>query len=173
MNKLLLNLCIAFALVCFTSCSTDNDDDLINADIIGVWELTAWNVDGGFDINNDGTVNTNLLNEIDCSHNETLRFDNKGFVSLNTTFNPDIDIALLNETTREYSFNVTCDTEGVISLATAYTRVENTIMFGNSEALLEDNQISITYRDRIEIFNLDITPQVVETKDLTLVYTKQ
>ena len=63
MNKLLLNLCFAFILVCFTSCSTDDvTQDSKNA-ITGVWKLTAWNINGGFDINNDGTVSSNLLNE--------------------------------------------------------------------------------------------------------------
>lgn len=170
MNKLLLNLCIVLLLVSFTSCSTD--DELDNFDIIGVWELTAWNVNGGFDFNDDGIISTNLLNEIECSRNETLFFDNKGFVSLNTTFNPDIDIALLNEETSEYSFNVTCDTEGVISLATSYIVDNNLVMFGDHEFLVDGNQISITYKDRIEIYNEDLT-QVVATKDLTLVYNKQ
>ncbi len=172
MNKLLLNLCIAFVLVCFTSCSTDDMQDSNNSSITGVWKLTAWNIDGGFDINNDGTVSTNLLNEIDCSRNETLFFDNDGVVSLNTTFNPDINIALLNEATSEYSFNVACDTEGVISLATSYTVNDSMIMIGESEAQIDGNQIFLVFQDRIKIYNEDFT-QVLETKDLTLVYNKQ
>ena len=172
MNKLLLNLCIAFVLVCFTSCSTDDMQDSNNSSITGVWKLTAWNIDGGFDINNDGTVSTNLLNEIDCSRNETLFFDNDGVVSLNTTFNPDINIALLNIETSEYSFNVACDTEGVISLATSYTVNDSMIMIGESEAQIDGNQIFLVFQDRIKIYNEDFT-QVLETKDLTLVYNKQ
>jgi len=172
MNKLILNLCIAFILVCFTSCSTDDMQDSNNSSITGVWKLTAWNIEGGFDINNDGTISSNLLNEIDCSRNETLFFDNNGIVSLNTTFNPDIDIALLNETTDEYSFDITCDTEGVISLATEYTVENSVIMIGESEAMIKGNQISLVFEDRIKIYNVDFT-EVIETKDLTLVYNKQ
>jgi hypothetical protein len=172
MNKFLFNLCFTFLLICFIGCSKDDMQNSDNSAITGVWGLSAWNIDGGFDINNDGTVSTNLLNEIDCSRNETLIFNNKGVVSLNTTFNPDISIALLNEETSEYIFTVICDTEGVISLATSYTVENNIILFGNSEALVEDNQISITYKDRIEVFNLDFT-QVLATKDLTLIYEKQ
>ena len=172
MNKLLLNLYIAFVLVSFTSCSKDDMQDSNNSSITGVWKLTAWNVDGGFDFNNDGTVSTNLLNEIDCSRNETLFFDKKGVVSLNTTFNPKIDIALLNELTSEYNFNVTCDTEGVVSLATSYTVNGSMIFIGESEAQFDGNQISLIFEDRIKIYNEDFT-QVVDTKDLTLVYNKQ
>ena len=172
MNKLILYLCIAFVLVSFTSCSTDDMQDSNNSSITGVWKLTAWNIEGGFDINNDGTISSNLLNEIDCSRNETLFFDNNGVVSLNTTFNPDIGIALLNETTNEYSFDVTCDTEGVISLATEYTIKDSIITIGESEAMIEGNQISLVFEDRIEIYNEDFT-EILETKDLTLVYNKQ
>lgn len=172
MNKLILNLCIAFVLVCFTSCSSDDMQDSNNLSISGVWKLTAWNIEGGFDINNDGTISSNLLNEIDCSRNETLFFDNNGVVSLNTTFNPDIGIALLNETTDEYSFDVTCDTEGVISLATEYTIKDSIITIGESEAMIEGNQISLVFEGRIKIHNEDFT-EVIETKDLTLVYNKQ
>jgi hypothetical protein len=172
MNKLLLNLCIAFVLVCFASCSTEDVQDSNNSSITGVWKLTAWNIDGGFDMNNDGTVSTNLLNEMDCSRNETLFFDNNGVVSLNTTFNPDLNIALLDDTTNTYSFNVACDTEGVISLATEYTLNDAVLMIGESEAQIEGNKISLVFEDRIKIYNEDFT-EVIEAKDLTLVYIKQ
>ncbi|WP_298496693.1 hypothetical protein [uncultured Algibacter sp.] len=171
MNKLLLNLCFACILVFFTSCSSDDAQDKNSTAIIGVWKLTAWNVDQGFDINNDGVVNTNLLNEIDCPRNETLFFDDKGIVSLNTTFNPDLDITLLNEEASEYRFNVACDTEGIISLATSYTLNDSIIMIGESEAQIKNGQIILIFEDRIKIYNEDLT-QIIETKDLTLVYDK-
>lgn len=172
MNKLILNLAIACALVFFTSCSTDDVQDSDNDAIKGIWKLTAWNVDEGFDINQDGIVSSNLLNEIDCSRNETLFFDDNGVVSLNTTFNPDLDITLIDENTNEYNFNVVCDTEGVISLATSYTIDDSMIMIGESEATVQGNLISLVFEDRIKIYNEDLT-QVVATQDLTLVYTKQ
>lgn len=172
MNKLLLNLCIACALVNFTSCSSDDMQDSDNSSITGVWTLTAWNIDEGFDFNNDGTVSTNLLSEIDCSQNETLFFEKNGTVSLNTTFNPDIDIALLNEENNEYNFNVTCDNEGIISLATSYTVNDSIVMIGETEAQFDGNQITLVSEDRIKIYNEDFT-EVVETRDLTLVYFKK
>ncbi|MGB5418701.1 hypothetical protein [Algibacter sp.] len=171
MNKFILNLCFAFALVCFTSCSSEDMQDE-SSPLVGVWKLTAWNVNGGFDMNNDGMVNTNLLNEIDCDRNETLFFDEKGVVSLNTTFNPDINISLLKDETNEYSFDVVCDTEGVISLATSYTFMDSTVMIGESVAMIQGDQIFLVFEDRIKIYNEDFT-EVLFTKDLTLVYTKQ
>ncbi|MDG1730316.1 MAG: hypothetical protein P8K68_08925 [Algibacter sp.] len=172
MNKLLFNLCIAFTLVYFTSCSTEDLQDSNDSSITGVWKLTAWNVNEGFDFNNDGIISTNLLHEIDCSRNETLFFDQKGVVSLNTVFNPEINIALLNVSNSEYNFDVACDSEGVISLATSYTVNGSMIMIGESKAQINGNQISLVFDDRIKIYNKELT-QVVETKDLTLVYKKQ
>lgn len=172
MNKLLQNLCLIFTLVFLTSCTSEDIQESNNSDLLGVWNLKAWNVSDGFDMNNDGVKSTNLLNEIDCSYYETLLFEADNVVSLNTTFNPDIDIVLLDDSTDEYRFNVICDREGVVSLATLYTLKNNTITFGDTEAIIENNQISIVYKNRIKIYNEDKT-QVVETKDLTLVYEKK
>jgi len=171
MNKFLFNLCIIGVLVCFTSCSTEDTEDSEVSAIIGVWELTAWNINGGFDMNNDGVASSNLLNEIDCSSNETLVFDKNGVVSLNTTFNPDLKIALLDETSDAYRFEVTCDTEGVISLATEYSFNNVALTIGENEARIDNNKIFIVFEDRLKIYNEDLT-EVLDTKDLTLVYSK-
>ncbi|PWH83168.1 hypothetical protein DIS18_01025 [Algibacter marinivivus] len=172
MRKLLLNLCYAILLVCFTSCSSEDIQDSNDSSIVGVWTLNAWNIEDGFDMNNDGTVSTNLLNEIDCDRNETLFFDKNGVVSLNTTFNPDINISLLNSETNTYNFDVTCDTEGVVSLATEYSIDDSMIAIGESVAKIENGQIFLVFEDRIKIYNEDFT-EVIETKDLTLVYSKK
>jgi hypothetical protein len=162
---------MALLLVCITSCSSDDMQDSNNSSILGVWQLTAWNVEEGFDFNEDGTENTNLLNEIDCSRNETLIFDNNGVVSLNTTFNPDIDIALKDGSSNTYIFNVTCDTEGVISLATSYQLKDSSVFIGEFKASFMDNQITLVFKERIKIYNENFT-EVIDRRDLTLVYTK-
>ena len=172
MNKILLNLCLALFLVFVTSCTSEDIQESNNSQLLGSWKLNAWNINNGFDMNNDGVVSTNLLNEIDCSYQETLLFEPDNVVSLNTTFNPDLDIVLLNNSNDEYRFNVGCDTEGVVSLATLYTLKDSIISFGNIEAVIDNNKISIVYKNKIEIYNEDLT-EVVETKDLTLVYVKQ
>lgn len=172
MNKLNFHLCVILLLVCVTSCSSDDTQETSSNPLTGIWELTAWNTEGGFDINNDGIVNTNLLNEIDCARNETLFFEDNGVVSLNTTFNPDLEIVLLDALLNLYSFNVECDTEGVISLATNYTRSGSIIFIGDIEAQFDGNEISIVFQDRINVYNEDFT-EIVMSKDLTLVYQKK
>ncbi|WP_298345283.1 hypothetical protein [uncultured Algibacter sp.] len=171
MKKLLLSLCCAILLVSFTSCSTDDTQDSNDSSIVGVWTLNAWNIEDGLDMNNDGIASTNLLDEIDCSRNETLFFDKNGVVSLNTTFNPDLNISLLNSETNTYNFEITCDTDGIVSLATEYTIENSMITIGESVAEIEGGQIFLVFEDRIKIYNEDFT-QVIETKDLTLVYNK-
>ena len=167
MNKLFFTLVLSCLFLVSCSGNDINDDPLL-----GVWELTEWNIADGFDINNDGFISTNLLNEIDCTSNETLLFEPNNIVSLNTTFNPKLEVALINNSTDEYSFSVECDTEGVVSLATFYSQEGDSVTFGESEAIVNGDQISIVFKESIEIYNEDFT-QVIATKDLTVVYSKQ
>ncbi|GAA3654056.1 hypothetical protein [Flavivirga jejuensis] len=166
MNKLFYILC--FVLV-FTSCSSDDNDGV---SIIGVWELTAWDVMDGFDINNDGTASTNIIDEIECTNNETLIFEDNGVMSSNETYNPDINIALLEGTTDEYMFNVSCDEQGIIGFATSYSQTNNTVIFNDIEFTVIDNQLFRVIKESVKIYNEDFT-EVVATKDLKLVYTKR
>lgn len=166
MKYLFIMLFITFFLS--VSCSSDNDTESIE----GVWKLTAWNVAGGFDINKDGVASINILDEIDCVNNETLHFETNGIVSSTASFNPEINIALLTGTTDEYVFDVVCDDAGVISFASSYSRSGDVVVINNRDALIDGNQIYQVFENAVEIHNEDLT-QVVASKDLTLVYTKQ
>lgn len=156
---------VALALV---GCSSDADDDAIN----GVWVLTEWNIANGFDINNDGVVNINILNEIACVNNETLVFDTNGVVTSNNTFNPSVNIALANGTSNNYLFNVECDQEGVVSFASNFTTNGKVVLINDAVATLNRNKLSRVFINAIKIYNENFT-QVLATRDLTLVYTKQ
>ena len=168
MKKIIFVLTVITLVLTSTSCFTDADDKTIN----GVWALTEWNIEDGFDINNDGIINTNILNEIDCVNNETLVFESTGVVSSNFTFNPTIEIALVNGTSNNYIFNVVCDEEGFISFATTFTINGNVILINGSEGTLEGNKLSRVFVDAIKVYNEDFT-EVIATKNLTLVYSKQ
>lgn len=172
MNKCIVFLFSLFVLVSITGCSSDDEQNNNQSKIQGIWKLSAWNVEDGFDMNFDSVVSTNLLNEIDCTQNETLLFDANGIVSSNNTFNPDLEIVLINEATQEYSFSIECDIEGVIGFATLYSVKGNNVLFGENNAILDGNHISILFENSIEIWNNDLT-QIVDTKDLTTVYIKQ
>ncbi|NMH86676.1 hypothetical protein [Flavivirga algicola] len=166
MNKFLFVLCFALSLV---SCS-DDDNDVVS--VVGTWKLTAWEVADGLDINDDGTASSNILDEITCPNNETLIFEANGVVTSNKTFNPDLDIALKQGTSDEYTFNVTCDNQGVIGFATTYSQNMDAVIFNDNESIIIDNQLLRVVKESIKIYNEDFT-EVITTKDLTLVYTKQ
>jgi hypothetical protein len=163
--KRILLIIISIVLV---SCS----DETIDMSAVGSWKLTGYNVAGGFDINNDGIKSVNLLDEFDCENNETLTFELNGVVSSIETFNPEINIVLVDEATNEYAFNVTCDLEGVIGFAANYSQNGKIVYYNNKIASIIENEMTVVFEDAIEIFNADVS-QVVATQDLTLVYTKQ
>lgn len=93
-------------------------------------------------------------------------------MSSNSTFNPSIIIALINGTTYDYMFNVQCDLEGVVGIASSYSQNDDVVRYNNHIATIIDNQLNIVFKDAMEIFNMDYT-EVLETQDLTLVYSKQ
>ncbi|GAA3598467.1 hypothetical protein Q4Q39_19855 [Flavivirga amylovorans] len=166
MNKLLFILCFALFI---TSCSSEDDGDM---SVVGTWKLTAWDVVGGFDINNDGTTNTNILDEIECENNETLTFDVNNVVASNKTFNPDVNIALQEGTTDKYMFNVACDEEGIIGLATSYSQNLDIVLFNGIESTVIGNQLFRLMKGSIKIYNEDFT-EIITTRDVTFVYTRQ
>lgn len=126
------------------------------ASVEGIWSLTGYNVEEAFDINNDGIKSINLLEEIECANNEILIFESNGVMSSNSTFNPSIIIALINGTTYDYMFNVQCDLEGVVGIASSYSQNDDVVRYNNHIATIIDNQLNIVFKDAMEIFNMDI-----------------
>jgi Ca2+-binding EF-hand superfamily protein len=137
----------------------------------GKWILSEYNVTDGFDINNDGEINVNLLKEIDCLNSEILIFESTGIVSSMSSFNPDIHINLA-EDTNEYIFEVRCDREGLIGWATSYIQTGETISYSNATATVMNEELHVVFEDALNIYDINNT-QVIETHDLIMVYTKQ
>ncbi|MEJ2112847.1 MAG: hypothetical protein P8X62_03775 [Flavobacteriaceae bacterium] len=168
MKNLAPKLIILIAILFLTSCTAEDIDDNIN--VIGAWKLTTWTIDVPVDLNNDTIFSMNLLDEVSCDNNEILIFDTKGIVSSNHTFNPNIDIALISN--EKYIFNVECGV-GTIGFATSYAQIDyNTVQFNSIESTINGNKLSTVYKNAIKIYNEDFS-EVVEIKDLTLIYTKQ
>jgi hypothetical protein len=168
MKNLFFIFCMAS--VIFTSCSSDGGDG--DTSIVGTWKLTTWSINMPLDLNNDGVSSTNLLDEVGCTNNETLVFEANGVISSNDSFNPKIAVILLDDTANDYVFDIVC-AEGVIGFATSYTQTnDNTVVFNDKESTISGHQLSCVYEDAIKIYNEDLT-EVVATKNLTLVYTKQ
>lgn len=169
MNKFFWVTFVASLSLTLTSCSKDSETPG-EALLDGVWQLTAWNVDGGMDMDKDGVSHTNLLDEISCSSNETLEFDNSGVVSFNNAFNPDIKIIAVNNLVENLNVTVVCD-NGVLGTATVYTVNGKTITIGSTTATINGNEINIVRKGKLKVLNTDMST-VLSTMDVIEVYTK-
>lgn len=63
-------------------CSSDDDNNsntpIPNADLVGTYKMTAWNVPEEVDLDDDGVVNTNLLNETECYDESMMTINSNG-----------------------------------------------------------------------------------------------
>lgn len=173
MKKLLLIVSLVSSAL--FSCSNEPlDDSMVGDSIIGNWKLTEVNIylPNGFDLNNDGVRSTNLLDEIDCANKEVLTFDKNGVMQSNLTFNPDVDIYMLDESKQEYSFSVQCDIEGAIGYATSFTKEGETIIYNGRTALQVGDKLYMVFKSAIGVFNSDGS-KLLNMEDLNLVYSRQ
>ena len=89
----------------------------------------------------------------------------------NDSFHHIIDISK-SDLTSEYIFDIECS-EGYVSFAAIYIQENsNTVEFNNHTSVITNNELIRVYENAIEIYNEDFT-EIVEVKNLTLVYTKQ
>ena len=149
------------------SCSDKSEHD-----VIGVWLLTTRTIDLPFDVNQDGVSNTNLIAEIDCNKTETLTFDNNGTVSSGNEFSNPLKYYKENDT-NVHRIISDCNTEGVISFASEFETIEkSTIKISDRVYELSGNTLTTVFENSVKIYNEDFT-EVIETKDLKLIFTKQ
>ena len=154
----------------------DCSETVPNADIVGTWLLTAWNGEA-IDLNNDGTENTNFLNEMDCYTNETLVFnsDNTG-TAMSTSF-ATFTFEIETGTTNSYVYTIECEDE-IENSAFTWTQSGNTITITDtassdvSEWTINGNDLSTDIPSGFVAFDSDDF-SVVVTQDLTFVYEKQ
>ncbi|WP_179008349.1 lipocalin family protein [Winogradskyella forsetii] len=180
MKKIILGLFILTSLSVTTSCSSD-DDDNTSSNIEGTWKLTAWNVSGtSYDLNNDGTVSTNLLEEMNCYNNETIVFNNNVATIMSTSY-ADIYAELEVGSTSEYMYTIECENEVSTDVAT-YSVNGNTITvtstYEEDGTVYEDNVVgtlngnSMSFVIEEGLYITDSNFDAVVAQDLTFVYTK-
>ena len=148
------------------SCSKEESNT--ESILIGDWRLTGYDIGVEVDVNKDDHFNLNLLDELDCLNNEVLTFESNGVVASTDTFNPIMEIS--RSSLGEYSFDVEC-VDGIIGLATSYTFDGNSVIYSNRTSVLSGNILTRVIEDVIEVYNEDLSA-VIETRDLTLIYTK-
>lgn len=160
-----------FLSVFFFVCSACSKDDVTDP-IVGDWQLTSWTIGVPFVLSDDTTFYTNLLDETKCEVNETLSFDKNGVVTSDDTFNPQVKVSLMDGTSDTYILAETC-AEGTIGFTTEYTHInDQSIGFNQVVGIMSGKQLTVVYKDAIKVYSEALT-EVIETKDLTLVYEKK
>jgi len=176
MNRFFKSLLVSASILLLVSCGTDDDDNNNSTQVEGTWKLTAWNSSTPLDLNEDGTASTNLLDEVNCLNDETIVFSGENMATVFSTSYLDIEITLEIGTTDSYEFDVDCELEEDTFNLT-YTRTVNSIILtedGDAEGLvgsISGNQLSFQLTEEFEIYDENFN--VVDTVDLTIVYTKQ
>lgn len=161
-------LFISLSFILFLSISKED----VNDPLFGGWQLTTWTVGIPIDLNDTMQFTTNLLDQTSCEVNEVLSFDNNGIVTSEDTFSPQITVRLKDGASDEYLVEEVC-AEGVIGYATDYLQDANgEVHFNNILGVVVNNQLTVIYKNAVKIYNEALT-EVIESKDLTLVYTKK
>lgn len=156
-------------------------NDLGNCDnnqplgVAGTWLLTAWNVVEPLDLNNDGTENTNLLDEMDCYTNETLVLNGDNTGTAMSTSYAEFDIFIEAGTENSFDFTINC-IEEIENTNVTWTQDGNIVSiddgFSVSDWTLVGNTLSITIPEGFSVINAE-DAEVTVTQDLTFIYTKQ
>lgn len=165
------SFCLLFLAITFIVLSSISTNEVKNP-LIGGWELTNWTVGLPVNLIDTNEFTTNLLDQTSCDVKEVLTFDNNGIVTSENTFGPKITIRLKEGTSDVFMFEEICG-EGQIGYAAQYVGDSNgNVQFNNIVGVVVDRQLTVIYKDAIKIYNETLT-EVVESKDLTLVYTKK
>lgn len=134
--------------------------------------MTTWTVGIPIDLKDTMQFSTNLIDQTSCDVNEILSFDSNGIVTSEDTFSPRITIRLKETAADEYMLEEIC-AEGVIGYATDYSHeASGEVQFNNTVGVVVNNQLTVVYKNAVKVYNETLT-EVVESKDLTLVYTKK
>ncbi len=96
---------------------------------VGTWKLVAWLTDISRDIDNDGVVTNNYLEEIDCYENETLIFNSDSTGTLFLRSIADITYTPIADSPNEEDFFVTCNIIDEEKLFTWEQDGSNTLIF--------------------------------------------
>lgn len=151
------------------------DDTQQATDVEGTWLLTAWLGENPYDLNNDGAVSFNFLDEMDCYNNETIVFNSDGTAIAMSTSYAEFEVFLESGTTDEYDYSVDCIQE-IDNTNATWTQSGSTVTISDEDGqvldwTLNSNQLLIVIPSAFYAASSDLTIEV--TEDLTFIYTKQ
>lgn len=123
------------------------DCEPVFVETLGTWRLEAWLTDQARDIDNDGEVTNDYLEEIDCYNNETITFfsDGSGILYLRSV--ADITYTPVEGSSTDVDFFVDCNTINI-------ERPFNWVQIGNNTLVftMQDGTIINYFRNSNSLF---------------------
>ncbi|WP_422104283.1 hypothetical protein [Winogradskyella sp.] len=101
-------------------------------EVVGTWKLVSWNTDELRDLDNDGIVTNNYLDDIDCYDNETI------------LFNPDGTGTMFLRSTAEFTFTPNDGPEGGEDFFVVCTDISEDRDFTWTETI---NSVMLSFND--------------------------
>ncbi len=160
----------------FAACSSDDDNGNDNVALEGTWKMTAFKSENAYDINGNGIISNDIMQQTNCYQNETIVFNANGTGADFSTSYAEINLELVAGSTNEYQYTVDCINE---STTTAFTWSQsgNTVNFTQSgisfSGTQSGNQITFLIPNGFPIEVTQGSGTATVTEDLTIVYQKQ
>ncbi len=157
---------ISFALF-FTSCSSDDDNvdngggDSVEVSLVGTWELTSAEVAVTLDLNMDGTVSPNLLDELSC-------FEDTIIVSDDNTYSQSMSEVAVEVEMVGPLVVVTADCTGTMLAITGAWILEGDQLTFTPEGV-DSKTVTVTLTET----TLSFTDTVDDFGEVALVFTRQ
>lgn len=162
------------------SCSDDDSSETNggSTSIEGTWKLTAFTLNEGADLNNDGTASTDMISESGCYSNSSLVFSTNNVATINIEeLEIDLDLVVGTEDSYEYSIDCVEATPEVAAYAVAGNTVNITVTDGEDSETIplvkSNNTLTLTIPEFVDVpieENGNVTYSFVGA---SLVFTKQ
>jgi len=159
----------------FAACSSDDDNGNGNVALEGTWKMTAFKSQNAYDINGNGIISNDIMQQTNCYQNETLVFNaNVTGADISTSY-AEIDLELVAGSTNEYQYTVSCVNENTTSAFT-WNQSGNTVNISQSGITFSGtqsvNQITFVIPNGFPIEVTQGNGTAIVTEDLTIVYEK-
>ena len=174
--KNLLRLCTIAITLFFASCTSNDDGDTSNG-LEGTWIMTSFDVGEAYDLNGDGTANSDVIVETGCYQNETIDFnpDNTGVITNRTFLDLQVDIVV--GTTDEVTYSYTCE-DDLFTQNFTWGQTTSTVLITIDNffitATLDGDTLTFTVPAGFSIDIPDGNGGLISLdQNVTVVYTKQ
>jgi hypothetical protein len=172
-KKLLLTVLLSTV---FFSCSSNDNDESTDVSVEGTWKLTGYELENPYDINQDGSASTSVIDETSCYNNETI------------VFNQDNTGKIISRSYVDFSSEITIGGNSELSVALECIEEEETIDFswnleGNMLVLdasgekttmvVEGDDISYSIPKGYSFESVENNAIVTINENVTFTYTRQ